>query len=199
MPRGSSHGKLLEPGAYPDTKLESCRNRQDPGLSAAAETSGPAQSNNGIASHRGVDQAIDGGGGSHARHHCGDRNQRESRRAQEHANRARKVLPAGMPARILSAVCCARCSAISPSERRSSRPPVAWPKKRANVVAGISRQILRFDSDESRDDGGRLLPVAGFGLQLLAACPREAVETRSAVVLRCAPIGGNRALILQPE
>lgn len=131
MLRDCSHGRLLEPGAYPDTKFDSCRNRQHPGVSGAVETSGPAQSNTGTDSLRGVDQAIDGGGGSHGRHHCGDRNQRESRRSQEHANRVRKVLPAGIPTRKLSAVCSARCSAISPSERRSSPLPVAWLKKRA--------------------------------------------------------------------
>ena len=33
-----------------------------------------------------VDDAVDGGGGSDAQRHCGDRNQRESRRSQKHAN-----------------------------------------------------------------------------------------------------------------
>ena len=40
---------------------------------------------------RGVDDAIDRGGGSDAQRHCGDRNERESRRSQQHANRVPQV------------------------------------------------------------------------------------------------------------
>ncbi len=40
---------------------------------------------------RGVDHAIDRGGGSDAQRHCGDRYERESRRSQKHANRIAQV------------------------------------------------------------------------------------------------------------
>ena len=40
---------------------------------------------------RGVDHAIDRGGGSDAQRHGGDRNERESRRSQKHANRVPQV------------------------------------------------------------------------------------------------------------
>src|SRR6202034_2857968 len=40
---------------------------------------------------RGVDHAIDRGGGSDAQRHGGDRNERESRRSQKHANRVAQV------------------------------------------------------------------------------------------------------------
>ena len=59
--------------------------------------------------------------------------------------------------------------------------------------------MLHFDIEESCDDGSRPLPVARFGLQLLAAYLREAVEARAAVGLRGAPIGGDRAFMLQLE
>src|ERR1700733_4859833 len=40
---------------------------------------------------RGVDHAIDRGGGSDAQRHYGDRNERESRRSQKHANRVPQI------------------------------------------------------------------------------------------------------------
>jgi hypothetical protein len=40
---------------------------------------------------RGVNHAIDRGSGSDAQRHCGDRNERESRRSQKHANRVPQV------------------------------------------------------------------------------------------------------------
>src|SRR5215469_3077113 len=59
--------------------------------------------------------------------------------------------------------------------------------------------MLHFDIEESCDDGSRPLPVAGFGLQLLAAYLCEAVEARAAVVLRGAPVGSDGAFMLQLE
>src|ERR1700757_184174 len=38
-----------------------------------------------------VDDAVDGGGGSDAEGHGGDRNERESRRSEKHANRVSQV------------------------------------------------------------------------------------------------------------
>jgi hypothetical protein len=55
------------------------------------------------------------------------------------------------------------------------------------------------DIEESRNDGGHFLPVTGFGPQLLAAGHREAVTARAAVVLRGAPVGGDRVFMLQIE
>jgi hypothetical protein len=39
----------------------------------------------------------------------------------------------------------------------------------------------------------------GLGLKLPAAGLGKAIETRAAVVLRCAPLGGNRAFMLELE
>ena len=53
--------------------------------------------------------------------------------------------------------------------------------------------------EEPREDGGRLLPVARFLVELLPAHPCELVELGLAIVLRDAPFGGDRPLLLEPQ
>src|SRR5260221_13072501 len=61
----------------------------------------------------------------------------------------------------------------------------------------LSLQIFRSDSKESSDDGCRLLPIAGLGLQSSTPVEGQSIEARSAVVLGGAPFGSDRPLLLQ--
>src|SRR5262249_28227441 len=53
--------------------------------------------------------------------------------------------------------------------------------------------------EEARDDGSRLVPFAGFALNLLLAGTRQAVIARAAIVLRNSPLGGDVPLLLELE
>ena len=65
------------------------------------------------------------------------------------------------------------------------------------IAERVSFQIFRLHRKESPNDGRRLFPASGLGLQLFAPRLRQPVKTRLAVILRSAPFGRDRALLLQ--
>src|ERR1700733_10785368 len=59
--------------------------------------------------------------------------------------------------------------------------------------------MLRLDIEKARDDGRSLLPITGFWLKLFSAGRGKPIEARAAVGFRCAPLGSNRAFMLELE
>src|SRR3981189_2555888 len=61
----------------------------------------------------------------------------------------------------------------------------------------FSFQIFCFHPKESSDDGCRLFPTSGLGLQLSTPVACQAIEARLPVILGRAPFGRDRTLLLK--
>src|ERR1700685_3910277 len=113
----------------------------------------------------------------------------------------RRASTGDKPALRFSAVCNARWSAISSLNRSSSCRVVAQDlsrlKNRLSALIENSLQILRLHCKEALDNGRRLFPISRLGLQLFASVACQPVKARLAGILRGAPFGIDRTLLLQ--
>src|SRR5580704_11170909 len=60
-----------------------------------------------------------------------------------------------------------------------------------------SLEILCLNAKESCDDGGRLFPGSGLGLQLLSALTSKPIEPRLAMIFGNAPFRRDTAFLLE--
>src|SRR5262245_20306817 len=81
------------------------------------------------------------------------------------------------------------------------RPAAGPPGKSAagRIAVAASFQVLCLRGKEPADDGRRLFPTLSLGPQLFAPFACQPVVAGPAAVLRCAPRGGDRTLLLQLE
>src|ERR1039458_5233697 len=118
------------------------------------------------------------------------------------SNRAARWACCGlMPARIWSSVSMARCEFNSSSRSESSSEARNQARKRATIRLSRASMELppRTELQQSSNHARDSLPILRFGDKLFAAGFRDGIELGFPVVLRCAPLSSNPALLNKPD